>query len=229
MSRIRLVMLLTASIVGSLSARTEALLSRSNGTPIIATVAREKPTALFVFDLSGNGHSFTDLAHGVTFDLDGSGARVRTAWTSIDDDDVFLTLDLNKDGAVTSAAELLGNRWIMANGERVASGLDCLVDIQGFPIEPRSPAPAGIGTINQSDRVFSELRAWNDANHNGRSEPSELKTLAEVGINRILLGFRRLPATPDANGNRSLLDGSFYVQQRGMQLLRHMTEVEFAK
>jgi hypothetical protein len=190
---------------------------------------QDRPVTLYVFDLAGNGHSFSGLKDGVEFDLDGSGKRGRTGWLSPGSDDVFLMLDGNGDGKVTSAAELLGNRWQAADNNRVRTGLDSLIAIQGFAPDPKPPLPEGLGTIDRADRAYFELRAWNDRNHDGRSDPSELKTLTDLAVNRISLLFRRMPGTPDANGNRSLFKGSFYLDQRGIQVQRQMTEVQFVR
>ena len=194
-----------------------------------ADPAQDRPVTMFVLDLAGNGHSFTGLRDGIEFDLDGSGKRVRTGWPSHSSDDVFLTMDVNGDGMVTSAVELLGSRWQAADKSRVRSGFDSLIVIQGFAPDPKPPLPEGIGSIDKADPVYFELRAWNDRNRDARSDASELKTLAELAITRVLLLFRRMPGTPDANGNRSLFKGAFYIDQRGMDVQRQMTEVQFIR
>ena len=200
------------------------------GTNVVKQgIAPNRAAAFYVLDMAGNGHMFTNLAKGVTFDLDASGKRVQTAWTSAGDDDVFVTLDVNKDGVVTGGAELLGNRWQTSDGKRVETALDSLVLVQGLPLARTPPLPKGISTIDVSDSVYAQLLAWNDVNQNGRSEASELRKLSDVGIQRILLGMGVLPGTPDANGNRLLADGSFYISERGIQVLRHMSLVQFAK
>ena len=46
------------------------------------------------------------------------------------------------------------------------------------------------GNITAADTVFSNLRLWIDANHNGISEPEELHTLASLNIKALELDFK---------------------------------------
>lgn len=55
--------------------------------------------------------------------------------------------------------------------------------------------------IGSADAIFSSLRLWQDANHNGISEASELKTLSELRITTIELNYK-LSKKTDEHGNR---------------------------
>lgn len=57
------------------------------------------------------------------------------------------------------------------------------------------------GLITNSDHVFSALRLWQDTNHNGVSEPSELHSLRDFGLNYIDCKYKVSKRT-DLYGNR---------------------------
>ena len=57
------------------------------------------------------------------------------------------------------------------------------------------------GAISSADSIFSSLRLWQDANRNGVSEVSELKTLSERGLVQIELAYKTSKKT-DQNGNQ---------------------------
>ena len=151
-----------------------------------------------VVDVLGNGFSLTSADDGVMFDLQGNGTPRQFSWIAAGSDDSWLALDRNHNGLIDSGRELFGNVTPQSpppDGEEM-NGFRALAeyDTAGF-------GGNGDGKINQQDWIFSQLRLWQDANHNGISESCEMKTLPEVGLRKIDLDYRSSRRT-DEFGNQ---------------------------
>jgi len=140
-----------------------------------------------VVDILGNGFAMTSAADGVTFDLQGNGSARQFSWTAAASDEAWLAPDRNNNGVVDSGRELFGNVTPQPpppDGEEM-NGFLALAqyDTAGF-------GGNGDGKMSQQDAIFSRLRLWQDANHNGVSESCELFTLPELGLKKIDLDYR---------------------------------------
>jgi hypothetical protein len=132
-----------------------------------------------VIDSVGSGFQLTDAAHGVWFDLSGHGTKQLVAWTAADSSNAWLALDVNVNGTIDSGNELFGNSSQFANGFLKLAEYD----------KPENGGNRD-GIIDNRDPIFSSLRLWRDTNHNGISEPTELRTLSDSGLKTIELDYR---------------------------------------
>lgn len=153
-----------------------------------------------IIDTDGTGFHLTSAADGVMFDFYGDGTPIQIAWTAKGSNNGWLALP--KDGKITSARDLFGNitaqplsKKIPPNGFRALAVYD-------------SPAYGGNndGVIDSKDAVWTRLRVWIDANHDGVSQPEELHTLEEVGILGIRLQYQWSP-NKDRYGNQFRYEG----------------------
>lgn len=147
-----------------------------------------------VIDVDHSGFSMTDATGGVVFDMLNDGVPLAISWTAAGSTNALLVLDRNGNGTVDSGEELFGD----------------------ITPQPASSAPNGFlalaeydkyarggdlnGRIDRHDSIFAQLRLWQDVNHNGISEPFELKPVAN-SLRAIDLDYRESRRI-DPHGNQ---------------------------
>jgi len=146
-----------------------------------------------IIDLEGTGFLLTDAAHGVIFDITGTGTPQQISWTALGAENAFLALP-GSDGLVHNGKELFGNYTAQPISQH-PNGFSALAVYD----EPTNGGN-GDGIIDSRDRIFSSLRLWIDANHDGICQPEELHTLPSMGVFSISLDYH-LSMRRDKYGN----------------------------
>jgi hypothetical protein len=141
------------------------------------------PASPIMIDLTGAGFFLTDAAHGVLFDIKDTGKPLQVAWTAPSAQNAFLCLP-DANGSCDDGKDLFGN-FTPQPPSSTPNGFAALA-VYDQPANGGN----GDGIIDSRDAIFSSLRLWIDANHDGISQPGELFTLPSLGVNSISLNYK---------------------------------------
>ena len=157
-----------------------------------------------LLDLTGNGVGMTDIRDGVLFDTDHSGTLKRTGWA---DRSTGMLVVNDGTGQIKNVSQMFSEYYSGKVGLGGAAGEARFKD--GFAALVSEDANAD-GVIDLNDPIWSTLRVWVDASHDGKTDAGELKTLAELGITQI--NVRDTTASNEVrDGNRVLAQGTFTI------------------
>ena len=126
-----------------------------------------------VIDVSGNGFSMTDSVRGVVFNILNDGVPLQISWTTNQSSNAFLVLDRNGNGVIDNGSELFGDLTPQPSAAK-PNGFLALAEY-----DKPTNGGNGDGRIDRRDAIFAALKLWQDSNHNGVCEPSELRALSE--------------------------------------------------
>lgn len=124
--------------------------------------------------------------------MGGDGHREPISWAASESDDGWLVLDRNGNNLVDNSREMFGMFTEQPHATTTRNGFVALAEFD------RGDAGGNRdGQIDSRDAVFSNLRLWQDYNHDGISQADELKTLTSLGIAAIELDYKESKCTDD--------------------------------
>lgn len=132
----------------------------------------------------------TSVTDGVTFDLNADGVAERTGWTAAESSLAFLALDLDRNERIDDARELFGGHTRLPDGTNASNGFEALLQYDNN----------ADGVIDAGDPIWQLMLLWNDANHDGMSQPWELQPIAASDILTLETSYDSLNRT-DPSGN----------------------------
>ncbi|TLU55455.1 MAG: hypothetical protein FDX18_10535, partial [Chlorobium sp.] len=147
--------------------------------------------------------SFSDSP--VLFDIDHDGKKELTGWMSAQDG--IVVMDLNNNGQIDDIHETFSeyfNGTVGTNGEagikNYANGFAALTSLDSN----------GDNRFTNADTAWNNVRVWQDADQDGKSDPGELKRLNELGIT--LINLSSASESGLVNGGNEVLALSTFIQ-----------------
>src|SRR3954470_13842389 len=126
-----------------------------------------------LLDLAHDGIQLGEAGVGVYFDVNADGVRDHVQWVRRGGDEGFLALDRDGNGVIDDGSELFGvGTPLILEGRSAPNGF------VGLPqYDARQLGGNDDGLISNADAIWPQLRIWVDANADGVSTASEIRTL----------------------------------------------------
>ncbi len=145
-----------------------------------------------IVDLDGDGAETIAASAGVAFDLDADGDADQIGWVAPDDG--MLVVDTDGSGAIEDGSEVFSEVF---EGGTYDNSLEAL----------RTMDSNGDGILDAADARFAQIKVWQDADSDGKTDVGELKTLDEHGI--ASLDLNASDVNTRDNGNLVFAGGEF--------------------
>ena len=143
----------------------------------------------------GEGFHLTDAKDGVRFVVRENTPPLKMAWTDQRWHNGWLALDRNGNGKIDNSEELFGN----FTDQPASNNRNGFAALAVF--DKRENGGNENGFIDPGDKIYDRLVLWINGNQNEISEPGELHSLRDVGIDRISV-HPRFSNKIDKYGNR---------------------------
>ncbi|WP_220702196.1 putative Ig domain-containing protein, partial [Trinickia fusca] len=166
-----------------------------------------------LLDLTGDGAHMTSIADGVLFDTDHSGTLKRTGWA--DRKTGMLVVD-DGSGQIKDVSQMFSEYYGGKAGTNGGPGQTPFKD--GFDALA-SEDKNHDGVIDKNDPIWSKLRVWVNANHDGKVGAGELKTLDQLGITQINVNAMKAALGETRDGNEVLAHGAFTMNGKTQEAL----------
>ena len=168
---------------------------------------KDKIASPLTFDLNGDGKvGTTGVGNGRNFDINGDGKVDKTAWAGKGDG--VLAFDANKDGvAGGDGKELLGNNTDV-DGDGKADGHK-----NGFEaLKALAQKNLGFEAVADGKLDQWELQALEQKTGLTMNVDGQNRSLGELGISEINLGYTEAGQNADENGNEHRQVGAGFVR-----------------
>ncbi len=176
-----------------------------NGIPrgmYCAPGGHDKIASPLTFDLNGDGVRTTNVAGGRQFDINGDGKVDQTAWAAKGDG--VLAFDGDGDGKVgEDGTELFGNNTKINGQGGFSNGFEALKALAAKHLGPQAVADGKLDA--------GEIKALEEKVSLSMLVDGERKSLSELGITELKLGYIEAGQNADIQGNEHRQVGAGFV------------------